>query len=112
MGSRVEHWPPALIAVFEEVRARVNAPVFVSSGWRCPRHNAAIALTEKSQHSVGAAFDLLRPAGMRYATFYNICDERVRALTGGQGGVGRYTAHGFVHVDIGLGVERARRWGK
>jgi uncharacterized protein YcbK (DUF882 family) len=112
MGSRAEHWPTQLLDMFEAIRLQVGCAVFVTSAWRCPRHNERIAQTEKSQHSIGAAMDLLRPKGMRYVQFYNICERVVREFTHGQGGVGRYTKWGFVHVDLGLNVDRMRRWGE
>jgi len=112
-GSRLRHWGDGqLAALHTEIRRRVGAPVYVLSGARCPRHNRAVAITERSQHSIACALDLATPVGWQYDDFYTLCDEVVTALTNGQGGVGRYSADGFVHIDTGYGEEAGRRWGR
>lgn len=46
-----------LIEQAEQVRAHFGAPVYVSSGVRCPRHNANVGGAAGSRHKTGKAMD-------------------------------------------------------
>jgi hypothetical protein len=46
----------------EEVRRAVGAPVFISSGYRCPALNRAVGGAAKSRHMDGLAVDFIIPA--------------------------------------------------
>ena len=109
MGTRAEHWQPGVAELIEAIRARVGS-LTALSGYRCPRHNAAVAISERSQHSIGAAVDLACPDGLTLVEFHAVCLEVVNTLTAGQGGVGFYPTQGFVHVDRGVGELPGRRW--
>jgi hypothetical protein len=115
-GSRLEHWCHGeavdVATIHAEIRSRANCAIHVLSGARCPRHNAAVARTERSQHAIACALDLALPAGWEYLDFYTLCDETVKLVTGGVGGVGKYTAQRFVHVDSGFKETWGRRWGE
>ena len=50
-----------LAAGLEQVRAVVNRPIIVSSGYRCPKLNKAVGGAVNSQHMLGAAADILCP---------------------------------------------------
>ena len=112
MGSRVEHWRPELLAVFEMMRGRMGRPLEVNSGWRCPSYNREVSIAELSQHAIGAALDIRVPPGVDYSVLAGLAHEAVRALTGAQGGVGLYPGYGMVHVDLGLGAAAHRRWSR
>lgn len=58
----------------EKVRALIDAPIFISSGYRSPALNAAIGGSATSQHMSGEAADFVSPFG----TPLEIC----RALVG------------------------------
>ena len=45
----------------EDVRALLNAPILISSGYRSARVNRAVGGSYKSQHTVGAAADFTAP---------------------------------------------------
>ena len=45
-------------AVLDPVRERFGKPIFVNSGYRCPRHNAAVGGVPNSQHMRGEAADI------------------------------------------------------
>ena len=110
-GSRLEHWGDRLVAdIHMAIRDRVACPVYSLSGARCPRHNVAVAVTERSQHSIAHALDLAVPTGWKHEDFLTLCDETVRSMTRGQGGVGSYPKHRFVHIDAGLNEKAGRRW--
>jgi len=110
MGTRLEHWRPELVGLFEAVRAHVCQPIQIASGWRCPRHNEDVSVVDKSQHSIGAALDISCPA-LGYCIFAHSVEYAARLATKGQAGIGKYPRLKFVHVDLGLGVRPGRRWG-
>ena len=45
-------------AVLDPVRERFGQPIYVNSGYRCPRHNAAVGGVSASQHMKGEAADI------------------------------------------------------
>lgn len=80
----------ALIAYLEKIREHFDAPVYISSGYRCPTHNAAVGGASRSYHMRGQAADItvsgVEPIEVaRYA-------ESIGIL-----GIGHYDA--FVHID-------------
>jgi len=111
-GSRVEHWGSySLVAEMQfQIRQAVGKPVYCLSGARCPRHNAAVAITERSQHSICQVLDLAQPQGMTLDNFHTICVEAVERMTEGRGGVGLYPTQYFVHIDTGMNEVPGRRW--
>ena len=44
--------------VLDPARAKLNRPVMVNSGYRCPKHNQAVGGAPNSQHTKGEAADL------------------------------------------------------
>ena len=44
--------------VLDPVREAYNHPVYVTSGYRCPKHNAAVGGVKNSQHMAGEAADI------------------------------------------------------
>ena len=45
-------------AVLDPARERFGKPITVNSGYRCPRHNAAVGGVPNSQHMRGEAADI------------------------------------------------------
>lgn len=45
-------------AVLDPVREKFGKPITVNSGYRCPRHNAAVGGVPNSQHMRGEAADI------------------------------------------------------
>lgn len=91
-----------LMDALEALRGMVNVPLRVNSGYRAPKHNAAIGGSPKSQHVHGRAADL---------STHRVSVEALAALAEkvdafSQGGIGVYPEEGFVHVDVR--GERAR----
>lgn len=77
----------------------------VISGYRSPKTNAALAarsggVAKKSLHMQGRAVDVAFPGR-------SVAEVRRAALALERGGVGVYSASGFVHLDTG----RFRSWG-
>ena len=44
--------------VLDPARAKLNRPIMVNSGYRCPKHNQAVGGALNSQHTKGEAADL------------------------------------------------------
>ena len=109
-GSRLEHWGSYVAEMQFAIRQKVGKAVYCLSGARCPRHNAAVAITERSQHSICQALDLAQPSGMTLDEFHTVCVEVVERMTEGRGGVGLYPSQRFVHIDTGTGETPGRRW--
>ena len=88
-----------------------GVPLRILSGYRCPTHNEAVKGSTYSAHMIRAALDIARPAEIPMDKFVAVCSVFV-----GPGGLGRYDALDFVHVDVlgrpGCRVSflRRRRW--
>ncbi len=83
---------PELVAMLEALRARLGGrTMLISSGCRCPKYNAIIGGSPRSQHVEGKAADIV-VSGVRPN---EVAAEAERM---GFGGVGRYDA--FTHVDV------------
>ena len=84
----------ALVRLADRVRANFGAPVTVSSGVRCPRHNQAVGGVSNSRHLSGQAMDFsVRGVSAAKVLSY------VQALPGV-----RYAYaidSNFVHMEIG-----------
>ena len=46
------------VKVLEPLRTQIDRPIYISSGYRCPRLNAAVGGVAKSQHQYGQAADI------------------------------------------------------
>lgn len=90
-----------LIAALETLRAKVGAPIHVTSGFRCAAHNRAVGGSPSSQHLVGRAVDI-RVDGMSGELLYRLANT-IPALHGF--GV----AAGWIHVDVRAG-DLVARW--
>ena len=93
---------PNLIYVLGEIREYVGHPLYISSGYRCKKHNKAVGSTEKSQHRKGKAADIY----FEYHKPKQVADIAEDVLDG-RGGLGRYET--FTHVDV---RKVKARWGK
>lgn len=47
-----------LLTKLDLLRVIINAPITITSGWRCAEHNAAVGGAEKSYHLIGRAADI------------------------------------------------------
>lgn len=89
------HVEPALISVLETLRALVGHPINISSGYRCPKHNAAIGGAPQSQHLAGRAADIYIN-GMRGVEIYRLA-KTISAFRGFG------LAAGWMHLDVRQG---------
>jgi hypothetical protein len=53
--------------VLDPARAKLNRPVMVNSGYRCPKHNQAVGGAPNSQHCKGEAADICCTDNMELA---------------------------------------------
>ena len=86
----VVHW--ALVELLQRIRWRIGRPIIVTSGYRCPEHNAAVGGTPSSLHMFGMAADL-QCEGLTPQMLADVATEC------GAGGLGLYPRH--LHVDVG-----------
>lgn len=85
-----------LVVLLQCIREHFGKPVTITSGYRTASHNAKQKKAAKySQHLYGKAADIWI-AGVSVDTLA----AYVETLLPGKGGIGRYHADGFVHVDV------------
>ena len=84
---------PRLVELVQNIRTHFGRPLIITSGYRTPRHNAAIGGAAHSQHLYGRAADIV---------VVGVSPEQVadyaECLMPHSGGVGRYRS--FTHVDV------------
>lgn len=87
-----------LVAKLDELRRAYGKPIRVTSGYRCPPHNAAVGGALNSTHTKGAAADITADD---LNSLYKLCEAHFKAVGDGR-------AKGFIHVD--LRQDKVRRW--
>ncbi len=85
-----------LVKALQEIRSQVNAPITVNSGYRCPKHNAAVGGEKNSQHMRGTAADISSPVGIEAL-------RGVARTLPWVNGIGYDPERGFLHVDVRMG---------
>ena len=81
-----------LIRILEEVRQHYGKPVTINSACRCEKHNSEIGGSDKSQHKLGRACDIVVKDVHPDRVFHFIDDRYPTAL-----GLGQYGT--FTHLD-------------
>lgn len=82
-----------LESVLELVRVSFQAPVTITSAYRCPRHNKSVGGAEKSKHLENIAADI-QVKGVNPQEVYDFLDE----IFPDTYGLGNYDT--FTHVDV------------
>lgn len=84
---------PRLFDVLDAIREKLGVPVYVTSGYRCPRHNKDVGGAKNSQHVIGTAADI---------TYDGVDVDHLGRIAEacGADGIGLYWSQGFVHVDV------------
>ena len=90
-----------LVEALQILRNMVNAPLRLSSGFRCITHNREEGSRDTSQHVIGKAADVITPSGYTPDEFYAMAESLFQ-------GVGRYPWG--LHVDVRNGI--SARWDK
>lgn len=90
---------PDLLAVLELARGKANSPIHITSGYRCPTHNANTpGAASNSYHTQGMAADSWCE-GLDVYAYKALLLECMNEL-GLQGGLQEYPDAEFVHVDV------------
>lgn len=91
---------PRLLELLEQLRKNIGGlPIYVNSGYRCPKHNSSPAVggAEFSQHTEGNAADLAIPNGLSFGQFKWYVEQLPFD------GIGLYKRgeyDGWIHVDV------------
>ena len=94
-GSDAVLVAPRLVMVLQSLRDHFGAPITINSAYRTPQYNAKVGGADQSQHCYGTAADItVKGVGVETVAAY------ARKIMPDWGGVGLYTSHGFVHVDV------------
>lgn len=91
----------ATLALLEEIRQYFDTPVIVTSGARCPQHNADVGGVPNSQHVLGRAADI-QVRGVSPSRVADWVETHHPSAS-----VGRYNS--FTHVDTR--TNGPARWG-
>lgn len=87
---------PLLVQRLDQIREHFNAPITISSGYRCPIHNRNIGGATKSRHAMGDAADII----VKGHTPREVAQY---AESIGIKGIGLYETASdgyFVHIDV------------
>jgi hypothetical protein len=76
------------VAKLQQLREDLASPIKITSGYRCPDHNAAVGGAKLSQHKLGTATDI-QVKGMDPSEVQDACEHFK--------GLGRYDT--FTHID-------------
>lgn len=85
--SQVENLKRLCNEILEPVRAKLNVPLYISSGYRCERLNSAIGGSRSSQHCYGQAADIeIYHKTLTNKDLFDLCVEMIRSgeITVGQ----------------------------
>ncbi len=84
---------PKLLEKLQHLRDLIDAPLYVSSGYRCPKENARVGGVPHSYHLYGMAADVYTKT---------IPLERLLEFAAqvGFNGIGYYPRRNFLHLDV------------
>ncbi len=91
-----------LIDLLEEIRAITGEPITITSGMRCPAHNAAVGGSTRSAHTTGHGCDIHAPGGVKKHSLVKA------ALIAGTRRVG--VGKNFIHIDTATSLPAPRLW--
>ena len=83
----------------DHLREIYGHPIFLSSGYRCPDHNAAIGGVKGSYHTLGVAVDISIYGSFAHKLLGYIFDLRFEGV--GIAQKGPYNSR-FIHIDKGF----------
>ena len=92
-----------LVKALQKLRDLAGSPIRITSGYRCPDHNARIGGAVNSAHLFGKASDIIIEGYTLVEMF--LLAEQIDEFR--KGGIGLYPEGNFLHLDIDSGC---RRW--
>lgn len=99
-GCGFDAFDAELLDVLTEVREKFG-PVQITSGNRCPTHNAVVGGSTDSKHTKGLAADIKTPASPK------VVAEFLEKKYPNKYGIGRYAS--WTHIDV---RSSKSRWNK
>ncbi len=84
---------PKLLAKLVELRNTLEKPVYITSGYRCPKYNHQIGGVLNSYHCIGLASDI-KVKDINLITLLEVCENIDFA------GIGLYEKKNFLHLDV------------
>ncbi len=94
-GKGADKISPKLIELLEQLRWNIGGyPLYINSGYRCPKHNADVGGVPDSQHVKGTAADIACPKELTFGQFKWYVDQLPFD------GIGIYESSNFIHVDV------------
>jgi len=94
---------PKLLVKLIELRKILERPVYINSGYRCPKYNQKVGGVVNSYHRIGLAADI-KVKDISLINLLEVCENI------GFGGIGFYEKKNFLHLDV-RPTKRAR-WRK
>ena len=82
---------PQLVRLLDYARKQIQAPIIITSGCRCEKHNEAIGGAPRSKHRIGLAADV--------ATKQYLMNGLEKVLNRKGTWIKRYPSHIHVHLD-------------
>jgi uncharacterized protein YcbK (DUF882 family) len=83
---------PKLLSLLNVIREELDEPIYITSGYRCPKHNKECGGKPKSQHMLGNAADI-HVKSMNPKQLYTLLEGKFNIQ-----GMGLYPT--FVHIDV------------
>jgi zinc D-Ala-D-Ala carboxypeptidase len=103
-GSTGEEMNPDFMDMLQALRTFVNFPMHITSGYRCPAHNAAISHSgSDGVHTTGSAADVAIRGEQAYLLVKAALNMGFTGIGIDQQGLSR-----FVHLDIGKAPDYPR----
>lgn len=84
---------PVLLQKLNDLRHRIQKPIIITSGYRCPVNNEEVGGVNGSYHLFGMAADIY-VAKMSLKELLNAAEDI------GFSGIGYYPENNFLHLDI------------
>jgi uncharacterized protein YcbK (DUF882 family) len=84
---------PKLLAKLVELRKILERPVYITSGYRCPKYNPQIGGVVNSYHLIGLAADI-QVKDISLIDLLEICENI------SFNGIGFYEKKNFLHLDV------------
>ncbi|MEM7243391.1 MAG: D-Ala-D-Ala carboxypeptidase family metallohydrolase [Pseudomonadota bacterium] len=91
---------PHAMDMLQVLRDSLAKPIYITSAYRSPEHNAAVKGAKNSQHMSGIAFDCA-------LSNHDPLVFEIKAREAGFTGIAYYPEDGFMHIDTGP----ERTWG-
>ena len=82
-----------LLQKLKGLRYKIQKPVIITSGYRCPAHNQVVGGAKNSYHLSGMAVDI-------YVPEISLRELLITAEEIGFSGIGYYPDQNFLHLDI------------